>query len=259
MRTGRRVTGDRQHDPTPGAGGEFLRIAIDDHCCSGSLRSALRAKGIRLRVRQSRLAFAQLLPDETAQSAITFLHAALAFFQKHGVQAQRIYSDNGSCYRSKAMRSTLADLGLKQRFTRPHTPKTNGTAERFIQTSLREWAYSHSDQRAAPLLGGLHIRLGRAGFERDIPMDGEAAASVLAGLLPRLHHLFPVSYGHRGVVREASPFLEVGFHLLRALVKVVARPDGVFLQIPGEFPASIRPRGRRVPVLIGELRARSGR
>ena len=138
-RTGHRITGDRQHDHVRGAGWEYLHIAIDDH---------------------SRLAFAQLLPDETAQSAISFLHAALAFFEKHGVIAQRFYSDNGSCYRSRAMRSALAALGLKQRFTRPYTPKTNGKAERFIQTSLREWAYahaySHSDQRSARLPLFLH-------------------------------------------------------------------------------------------------------
>jgi len=139
VRTGHRVTGDRQRDHTPGAGWEFLHIAIDDH---------------------SRLAFAQLLPDETAHSAITFLHSALAFFAKLGVHAQRLYSDNGSCYRSRAMRAASAALGLKQRFTRPYTPKTNGKAERFIQTSLREWAYahaySHSDQRASRLQPFLH-------------------------------------------------------------------------------------------------------
>jgi len=89
------------------AGWEYLHIAIDDH---------------------SRLAFAQLLPDETAASAITFLPAALAFFQKHGVQTQRVYSGNGSCYRAHAMREALAALGLKHRFTRPDTPKTNGKA-----------------------------------------------------------------------------------------------------------------------------------
>ena len=82
MRTGHRVTGDRQRDHTRGAGWEFLHIAIDDH---------------------SRLAFAQLLPDETARSSILFLHAALAFFQKLGIKVQRIYSDNGSCYRAHAM------------------------------------------------------------------------------------------------------------------------------------------------------------
>jgi transposase InsO family protein len=139
VRTGHRVTGDRQRDHTPGAGWEFLHIAIDDH---------------------SRLAFAQLFPDETAASAIAFLHAALAFFHKHGVKAQRVYSDNGSCYRGHAMRAAVAALGLKHRFTRPYTPKTNGKAERFIQTSLREWAYahsySHSDQRSARLPLFLH-------------------------------------------------------------------------------------------------------
>ena len=139
VRTGHRVTGNRQHDHSPGAGWEFLHIAIDDH---------------------SRLAFAQLLPDQTARSAILFLHAALAFFAKHGIQVQRIYSDNGSCYRSRAMRAAAAMLGLKHRFTRPYTPKTNGKAERFIQTSLREWAYAHayahSDQRAARLHPFLH-------------------------------------------------------------------------------------------------------
>jgi len=139
VRPGHRVTGDRQHDHTPGAGWEFLHIAIDDH---------------------SRLAFAQLLPDQTARSAIAFFHAALAFFARHGVTAQRIYSDNGSCYRAQAMRAAVTALGLKHRFTRPYTPKTNGKAERFIQTSLREWAYahaySHSDQRSERLHPFLH-------------------------------------------------------------------------------------------------------
>jgi transposase InsO family protein len=138
-RTGHRITGDRQRDHTRGAGWEYLHIAIDDH---------------------SRLAFAQLLPDETAASAIAFLHAALAFFQNHGIKAQRVYSDNGPCYRAQAMAAAVAALGLKHRFTRPYTPKTNGKAERFIQTSLREWAYahaySHSDQRSARLPLFLH-------------------------------------------------------------------------------------------------------
>jgi transposase InsO family protein len=138
-RVGHRITGDRQADHVRGAGWEFLHIAIDDH---------------------SRLAFAQLYPDETTTSAIAFLHAALAFFRRHGVEPQRLYSDNGSCYRSHLMRATAAALGLKQRFTKPYTPRTNGKAERFIQTSLREWAhahsYSHSSKRAQQLPIFLH-------------------------------------------------------------------------------------------------------
>ena len=154
------VTGDRQHDHSRGAGWEFLPIAIDD---------------------PSRVAFAQILPDEssgarkpaagspkgraggreqTAHSAIAFLHAALAFLAKLGLHAKRLSSDNGSCDRSRARRAAIAALGLKQRFTRPSTPKTNGKAERFIQTSLREWAcayaYSHSSQRSERLPSFLH-------------------------------------------------------------------------------------------------------
>jgi transposase InsO family protein len=77
-----------------------------------------------------------------------------------GIKAQRVYSDNGSAYRARAMRTAVAALGLKHRFTRPYTPKTNGKAERFIQTSWREWAYAHayspSTQRSARLPAFLH-------------------------------------------------------------------------------------------------------
>ena len=138
-RPGHRITGDRQRDHSRGAGWEYLHIAIDDH---------------------SRLAFAALHPDESTASALCFLHEALAFFRRHGIHPQRLYSDNGSCYRSHLMRVSVAALGLKQRFTRPYTPKTNGKAERFIQTSLREWAYAHayssSAQRSARLPFFLH-------------------------------------------------------------------------------------------------------
>ena len=138
-RPGHRVTGDRREGSSPGAGWEFLHVAIDDH---------------------SRVAFARILPDETAACAVSFLHASLEFFQKLGVQTKRVYSDNGSCYRAQAMASTVATLGLKQRFTRPYTPQTNGKAERFIQTSLRSWAYAHayrdSSQRADRLPAFLH-------------------------------------------------------------------------------------------------------
>ena len=145
VRTGHRVTGDRQRDHTRGAGWEFLHIAIDDH---------------------SRCAFAQLLPDETARSAIAFLHAALAFFKAHGIDAQRISSDNGSCYRAHAMRDAIAALGLKHRFTRPSTPKTNGKAERFIQTSLREWAYAHAYAHSAQRSDRLPIFLHNYNWHR---------------------------------------------------------------------------------------------
>jgi transposase InsO family protein len=111
-------------------GFEALHVAIDDH---------------------SRLAFTQILPDQKAETTIAFLHDALAFYQRHGIQVQALLTDNGSSYRSRQFRSTCGGLGIKHRRTRPYTPRTNGKAERFIQTAMREWAYAkhwqNSDQR----------------------------------------------------------------------------------------------------------------
>jgi transposase InsO family protein len=89
----------------------------------------------------SRLAY-ELLPDEKKESAIAFLGRALDWFARHGVVVERIMTDNGSAYRSHDFRKHLAQLAIKHISTRPYTPRTNGKAERFIQTSLREWAYA---------------------------------------------------------------------------------------------------------------------
>jgi transposase InsO family protein len=106
----------------------------------------------------SRVAFVQVMPDQ--RSAVPFLEAAIAYLAKLGVQVERVMTDNGSCYRSKAFRAACKRLGLRQIFTKPYTPKTNGKAERFIQTALREWAharaYHTSDQRSAELPNWLH-------------------------------------------------------------------------------------------------------
>jgi transposase InsO family protein len=138
-RLGHRISGNRQRDHTRGAGWEFVHVAIDD---------------------ASRLAFAQIMPDETKHSASAFLRAALAYFASLGIKVQRLMSDNGSAYRSQLFAHLTAQLGLRHLFTRPYTPRTNGKAERFIQTSLREWAYaqaySHSSHRAAHLKPWLH-------------------------------------------------------------------------------------------------------
>ena len=120
-------------------GWEFLHVAIDDH---------------------SRIAFAQLHPDATHHSARTFLQAALAFYAGLGIEVRRLMTDNGSCYVAAAFRQTLRQLQLRHILTRPYTPRTNGKAERFIQTALREWvyarAYPDSDRRAAHLAPWLH-------------------------------------------------------------------------------------------------------
>ena len=138
-RVGHRITGNRQRDHTRGAGYEYVHVAIDD---------------------ASRIAYARIMPDEGRQSAVAFLHAALAYFRSLGIKAQSIMSDNGSCYISKLLAQTCRSLGLRHLFTRPYRPQTNGKAERFIQTSLREWAYArtyhHSTMRAAHLPAFLH-------------------------------------------------------------------------------------------------------
>jgi transposase InsO family protein len=138
-RVGHRITGSPQQGKSRGAGWEFVHVSIDD---------------------ASRLAFSQILPDERKESAVAFLKAAVAYYASLGVIVARVMTDNGSCYRSKAFRKACSDLGLKHIRTRPYTPKTNGKAERFIQTALREWAYAQayptSDRRAEELPVWLH-------------------------------------------------------------------------------------------------------
>jgi transposase InsO family protein len=102
------------------AGWQALHLAIDDH---------------------SRLAFSPMLPNQQTTTAIAFLHAAVDFYAQHAISIRRLLTDNGSCYRSRQFRAACLQLGIQHRFTRPYTPRTNGKAERFIQTALREWAY----------------------------------------------------------------------------------------------------------------------
>jgi transposase InsO family protein len=111
-----------------------LHVAIDDH---------------------SRMAFTQLLPDQKAETTIGFLRSALDFFATHGIGVRALLTDNGSSYRSSQFRQACMQMQIKHRRTRPYTPRTNGKAERFIQTAMREWAYakhwSDSQQRDAGL------------------------------------------------------------------------------------------------------------
>jgi transposase InsO family protein len=131
-RTGQSSTRGKRAGKTWGAGWEFVHVCIDD---------------------ASRIAFSQILPDEKKESAVAYL-ASL------GVTVTGVMSDNGACYKSHAFRDLCHDLGLKHIRTKPYTPKTNGKAERFVQTSLREWAYAQayptSDHRAAELIPWLH-------------------------------------------------------------------------------------------------------
>ena len=139
-RPGHRVTGDRTgQSNSRGVGWEFLHVCIDDH---------------------SRVAFSQIMPDEKKESAIAFLKDAIAYYKTLGVTVSRVMTDNGSCYKAFAFKDACRTLGLKHIRTRPYTPKTNGKAERFIQTAMREWAYAraypNSMQRAKQLSDWLH-------------------------------------------------------------------------------------------------------
>ncbi len=122
VKPGHRVHGDRTRK-TRGAGYEYLHIAIDDH---------------------SRISFAAILPDQTRVSALRFFFMTRAFYSRFGFSIRRVLTDNGPCYRDGTFRMTLNRQHVKHRFTRPYTPRTNGKAERFIQTALREWAYARS-------------------------------------------------------------------------------------------------------------------
>ena len=137
-RMGHRITGNPR-DNTDGAGWEFLFVAIDDH---------------------ARIGFTDLYPDERHASAVQFLRNMIAYFASLGVRVRRILTDNGGVFRSKPFAAACHALGLKHKFTRAYRPQTNGKAERFIQSALREWAYgiayNHSSERAHMLERWIH-------------------------------------------------------------------------------------------------------
>ena len=156
-RIGHRITGDPQQGKSRGIGWEFVHVCVDDH---------------------SRLGFSQVLDSERKEDAVAFLRAAVAWYRKLGIRVQRVMTDNGSCYRSKAFNKACKALGLRHVYTRPYTPKTNGKAERFIQSSLREWAYGRayqtSEQRKAELPYWLHHynwHRPHAGIKRKPPIS----------------------------------------------------------------------------------------
>jgi transposase InsO family protein len=132
-KTGHRATGDRR-DRSRGAGWEVLFVAVDDH---------------------ARIAYTELYPDETQENACRFLANAHAYYSSLGARPKRLLTDNGSAFRSNTFGVACTALDLKHRFTKPYRPQTNGKAERFIQSALREWAYGfvykNSDERAGML------------------------------------------------------------------------------------------------------------
>ena len=140
-RVGHRITGDRTgQSNSRGVGWEYVHVCIDDH---------------------SRIAVTDIYPDEKATSAIACLRASVAYYLSLGITVTRVMTDNGSCYKSFAFAAACKALELRHIRTKPCTPKTNGKAERFIQTALREWAYARayqtSDQRKRHLPDWTHM------------------------------------------------------------------------------------------------------
>jgi len=141
---GHRITGVPGKE-SRGIGYEYLHVAIDDH---------------------SRIAFSAILPDQTHRSAMRFFFMARAHFNRFGFSIRRVLTDNGSCYKDGRFRQLLWRQHVKHRFTRPYTPRTNGKAERFIQTSLREWAYARSYQNSDERTDMLDLWLHDYNFHR---------------------------------------------------------------------------------------------
>jgi len=131
--------------PRKATGYEFVHVCVDD---------------------ATRLAYAEVLPDERAPTAIGFFRRALAWFAERGVCVERVMSDNGSCYRSHLHAIALRGLGIRHLRTRPYRPRTNGKAERFIQTLLGEWAYARIYGSSAERTRGLAPWLAHYNFRR---------------------------------------------------------------------------------------------
>ncbi len=172
---GHRITGDRHGQSNDrangnGPGWEFVHVAIDDH---------------------SRIAFSQVLESEKKEPAIDFLIAAVTYYKSIGISIKELMTDRGSCYRSKAFNKVCQSLGIKHIYTKPYTPRTNGKAERFIQSSLREWAYARayqtSEQRKDELPYWLHHynwHRPHAGIKRKTPIS---RSGLDVNNLSRLH------------------------------------------------------------------------
>jgi transposase InsO family protein len=132
VRPGHRMTGDRSRR-SDGAGWQYLYVAIDDH---------------------SRLGFAAVHPDETADSALRFLDELVTFYRSHAITVERVLTDNGTCFKRR-WADACAAHGIAVKKTRAYRPQTNGKAERFIRTLLERWAYAYSYEHESERLAAL--------------------------------------------------------------------------------------------------------
>jgi transposase InsO family protein len=149
----RRIDGQQRHV----TGFEYLHVMIDDH---------------------SRLAYAEVLHDLTAACANAFVRRAVAWFAQRGVNVNTVMSDNGACYIAAAFAATLSSLGIKHIRIRPYRPRTNGKAERLIQTLLNEWAYARVYGSSEERTAALHLYLERYNYRRPHGSLGHRAPAT---------------------------------------------------------------------------------
>ena len=133
LKPGHRVTGDRRGQAKGRAGWQHLFVAIDDH---------------------SRLGFASIYPDETADSALGFLEEVVRFYAQHDLRVERVLTDNGTCFKRRWTEACRAH-GIVVKKTRAYRPQTNGKAERFIRTLLERWAYAYPYAQEAERVAAL--------------------------------------------------------------------------------------------------------
>ena len=216
---GHRITGraggtvNRHH----GIGWEALHVCIDD---------------------ATRLGYSEILPDERKGSAVGFLERALGWFAQHGVTVERLMTDNGSASLSQHFRAAVAAAGLKHKRTKPYTPRTNGKAERFIQTSLREWAYAQayptSQERIAALAPWLdHYNTARphAGLGNGPPAARLRQLQLLCSTQGTVASSRPASINDRcGGPGQGSP-KATGGSRRAALCRAAGRDEGMVLPI----------------------------
>jgi transposase InsO family protein len=149
-----RWVGGKRHRPT---GYEYVHVMVDDH---------------------SRLAYAEVLEGLTAACAVTFLRRAVAWFAARGVEIRAVMTDNGSCYVAHAHRAAVRELGLRHLRIKPYRPRTNGKAERFIQTLLNEWAFVRLYGSSAERTAALPLFLERYNFRRPHGSLGKKAPAT---------------------------------------------------------------------------------
>ena len=157
-RAGHRVTGNRV-GRVQGAGWEMLFVAVDDH---------------------ARIGFTDMYPDEKVPSAVQFLRNAVAYYKSLGIKVKRLLTDNGPAFRSRVFAQACLDLGVRHKFTRAYRPQTNGKAERFIQSALREWAYGFTYQQSAQRTRALDAWIHHYNWHR--PHQGIGGISPMARL-----------------------------------------------------------------------------